>query len=165
MSHHPVTMSTRAVFVAVALAVLQAPVQAAAPAGRYACDGAACTVAVSTDTVLDTATALVWQRTPAPSTSGYTWAAAGTYCQGLTLGGFAVGSWRLPAKLELETLVDDSVYDPAIDTTAFSNTPALAFWSSSPYAGNTGSAWVVYFNDGTSSNPDVSVAYQVRCVR
>ena len=121
MSHHPVTMSTRAVLASVALVFLQAPAQAAAPAGRYT---------IGTDTVLDTATALVWQRAPAPAT--YAWAAAGTYCQGLTLGGFAAGSWRLPAKLELETLVDDSVYNPAIDTTAFPNTAAPIFWSSSP---------------------------------
>ena len=126
---------------------------AAAPAGRYT---------VGTDTVLDTLTHLTWQRGAAPAP--YSWSAAGTYCQTLSLGGFSAG-WRLPAIKELDTLVDDSVSNPAIDSAAFPSTPATYFWSSSPGAYDTSSAWVVYFNDGNTTYGNVTNGHQVRCVR
>jgi hypothetical protein len=39
--------------------------------------------------------------------------------------------WRLPNILVLQSIVDRSVYNPAIDTVAFPNTPASYFWSAS----------------------------------
>jgi hypothetical protein len=129
---------------------------AAAPAGRY-------TVNEQAATVLDNKTGLTWQRA-VPSTS-YTWANAQAYCQGLNLGGFSSG-WRLPTKLELETLVDVRVAPPgpAIDTTAFPATPAEAFWTSSPRAGST-DAWFVFFFDGYTFFDGMDNSLSVRCVR
>jgi len=70
--------------------------------------------------VQDNKTGLTWQRSVPSST--YTWADATSYCQALNLGGFSSG-WRLPAKKELETLVDERVQNQAIDATAFSERP------------------------------------------
>jgi hypothetical protein len=126
-------------------------VWAGAPPGRYT---------VSADTVLDTVTTLTWQRS-APITT-YTWANAGAYCSSLSLSGTG---WRLPTVKELQSLVDISVYAPAIDTVAFPGTPSNYFWSSSPVAGPGGSAWVVPFASGGTDFNAMTYANQVRCVR
>lgn len=124
---------------------------AAAPAGLYT---------VGTDTVLDTATHLTWQRDVGPSA---TWAAAGAYCQGLSRGGFS-SNWRLPTVRELQSIVDESVSSPSIDSGAFPGTPSNYFWSSSPYIGG-GVAFVVYFVFGTVDYKGTSGISNVRCVR
>jgi hypothetical protein len=122
-----------------------------APAGRYTTSGG---------TVYDTKTKLTWQQAVAPGT--YTWAGAKTYCAGLNLVGTG---WRLPTIKELQTIVDDSQANPAIDQTAFPSTPADWFWSSSPLAGSSSVAWGVYFNSGDTDYGDVSYTNYVRCVR
>jgi hypothetical protein len=55
----------------------------------------------------------------------------------------------MPSVKELSSLVDSSVIGPAINGTAFPATPAYNAWASSPYAGDPGSAWIVYFGDGS----------------
>jgi hypothetical protein len=128
--------------------------RAAAPPGRYT---------VNTDTVVDTATGLTWQR--AAASGAYAWDAARSYCAGLSLGGIAAGGWRLPRKLELESIVDFGSYNPAIDPTAFPNTPVNIFWSSSPVVFIGGFAWHVDFNYGSSNYDSMSNnGYSVRCV-
>ena len=129
-------------------------------------------------TVKDTSTGLTWQRVlPAAyagctgrySTSGSVgeacnWEGAKTYCTQLALAG---GGWRLPTKDELVSIADTGRTNPAIDTTAFPNTPGEWFWSSSPYVGPSGGAWSVnfYFVNGFSDNFATGNAYRVRCVR
>ena len=130
---------------------LTASADANAPAGRYTTSGG---------TGYDTKTRLTWQQAVAPGT--YTWAGAKTYCAGLNLGGTG---WRLPTAKELQTIVDDSQTNPAIDTTVFPSTPSDYFWSSSPLAGSSSNAWVVYFDYGHGYNRVVSSPYLVRCVR
>ena len=58
-------------------------------------------------------------------------------------------AWRLPNVKELASIVDRSRSNPAIDTLVFPATPSNAFWSSSPYVGYSGYAWVVYFDGGS----------------
>ena len=135
--------------------------------------------AVSADglTVTDTITGLVWQRDGSGMRAGCngsgglicTWAQAKTYCASLTLGGLS--GWRLPAVKELSTILDLTVVEdptsvsPTIDLAAFPNTPSDYFWTSSPHAGSSGQAWVVYFNSGGSDYYDVAFKYRARCVR
>ncbi|MBI5544659.1 MAG: DUF1566 domain-containing protein [Deltaproteobacteria bacterium] len=127
---------------------------ASAPAGRYA---------VSTDTVYDTATRLTWQR--AVSSTTRSWADSKSYCASLSLAGFSSG-WRLPTVSELETLVDRTTYNPAIDSTAFPGTQSEHFWSSSSTdAAGGGDAWQVYFYGGGSDWHSQSNYYFARCVR
>jgi hypothetical protein len=139
--------------VALAIVAFTKSADANAPAGRYTTTGG---------TVYDTKTKLTWQQAVASGT--YTWAGAKTYCAGLNLGGTG---WRLPTCKELQTIVDDSRTNPAIDTTAFPSTPSDWSWSSSLLAGSFVSpeAWFVYFADGSSSTRDVSNTGYVRCVR
>ena len=55
--------------------------------------------------------------------------------------------WRLPTKEELAGILASSG-SPRIDTAWFPNTQAYAYWSSSPYVGNSDYAWYVDFGDG-----------------
>ena len=138
--------------VAFATVAFTTSAHANAPAGRYT---------TANGTVYDTKTKLTWQQTVASGT--YNWAGAKTYCAGLSLNGTG---WRLPTIKELQTIVDDSRTNPAIDTTAFPSTPADWFWSSSPLAGSSSYAWDVSFDFGFTGYSDVSYNYgNVRCVR
>jgi uncharacterized protein DUF1566 len=128
-------------------------VRAAAPAGRYT---------IANGTVYDTKTRLNWQQ--ASSSSKYSQTDAVTYCSNLGLNG---ATWRLPTMKELITLADLSVAPPGptIDTTAFPNTPAAYFWSSTLYNGTPGEAWSVLFIYGFSYGNTVTDLNFVRCVR
>ncbi|MBP6583516.1 MAG: DUF1566 domain-containing protein [Chromatiaceae bacterium] len=118
------------------------------------------------DIVEDTRTKLQWQR----CSLGQTW--TGATCAGeeriskwAEAQGVAPAGWRLPTKDELASLVYCSTGEPAywktatetcegayasptISITAFPNTPASWFWSSSPYADDSNKAWGVLFNHG-----------------
>lgn len=78
-------------------------------------------------TVRDNKTGLVWQRQAQASSS---WDSANAICKSLSLGAFASG-WRVPTKLELETLVDYRALPstPFIDTIAFPSAPLGVFWT------------------------------------
>jgi hypothetical protein len=131
-----------------------------APAGRYVVTSGGTDAGTGNGTVYDTKTKLTWQQGVAPGT--YTWAGAKAYCAALNLGGTG---WRLPTIKELQTIADDSQTNPSIDTTAFPSTPADWFWSSSPLAGSSSSAWNVSFLIGDTSYNIVSNTDYIRCVR
>ncbi|HEY3354655.1 MAG TPA: DUF1566 domain-containing protein [Polyangia bacterium] len=131
---------------ALALAVRADP---GAPPGRYQ---------VTAETVLDSRTGLTWQRA---SAAHYDFADAKSYCAGLTLAG---GGWRLPTVRELQTIVDEGAYAPAIDGAAFPQTLTLPYWSATPYVPVRG-AWMVDFTEGRVEDHEVSDVMPVRCVR
>ncbi|WP_437568366.1 DUF1566 domain-containing protein [Sorangium sp. So ce542] len=122
---------------------------------------------ISEDTVRDKDTGLTWQR-QVDSTYRTTQNNASAYCESLSLAG--ADGWRLPTVFELQTLVDESRVNPAIDPTAFPETPddvflAHWFWSSSSHALDPGSAWYVDFRDGSVNGYEKDSAHRVRCVR
>lgn len=137
-------------------------------------------------TITDNVTGLVWQKED--DNIARNWAAAGTYCDGLNLGGQA--GWRLPAKKELLTLVDYSIPHPGptINASFFTNTNTssltfatvqpdkVAYWTSTPDANSTvrdatingieNLYWVVGFGGGyVSSSYRADYGGFVRCVR
>jgi hypothetical protein len=62
--------------------------------------------------------------------------------------------WRLPTRAELAALVDDTRTDPAIDPNLFPRVKPNWHWTSTAYAGSSGSAWLVGFDGGyVLSNP------------
>jgi hypothetical protein len=71
----------------------------------------------------------------------------------------------LPTLIELESIVNYGRSAPAIDTTAFPNTPSNYFWSSSLPANNPSAAWVVAFYLGHTNSSPMPTANRVRCVR
>ena len=112
-------------------------------------------------TVTDNVTGLMWQQVVPSAT--YTWANAVAYCPTLALAGHS--SWRLPSRIELESIVDFGQSSPSINGTYFPSTPKDWFWASSPVAGSPSYAWGVYFFNGSASYGVVSGAGYVRCVR
>jgi hypothetical protein len=123
-------------------------------------------------TVTDNSTGLMWQRCSAGQNDDSTcsgdadpgnWADALTYCNNLSLGG--KGDWRLPDIMELESLADDSRYDPAINTAYFPNTLSFHYWSSTTSTDQPYYAIGVFFNYGfVYLNYKNNYPY-VRCVR
>ncbi len=81
-------------------------------------------------TVTDTGTGLMWQQATAPGT--YTWEQALVYCENLDLATHT--DWRLPTAKELDSLTDNTQYNPAINTTYFPDTVASYYWSSTTNA-------------------------------
>ncbi|MGK5092446.1 DUF1566 domain-containing protein [Deltaproteobacteria bacterium TL4] len=112
-------------------------------------------------TITDNVTGLMWQKEDNNST--YTWSAAGTYCDNLSLGGYT--DWTLPNRRQLISIVNVGRYNPAINTTYFLNTKSSYYWSSTTYANDTSYAWYVYFGYGRVNYSNKTSTYYVRCVR
>lgn len=147
----------------------------AAPTPRFTDNG--------NGTVTDRLTGLIWLKNgnctefysgdPNAGTNARPWAAAVTsahqlrsgYC-GLT-DGSTVGSWRLPNRKELASLIDLGQYNPALppDCPLEATTVASSYWSATTYALYPGNAWLVYFYNGDDNVHDKSNDYYVRAVR
>jgi hypothetical protein len=78
-------------------------------------------------------------------------------------GGYS--DWRMPTIKELDSIVDLSRYNPAINTGYFPNTMASFYWSSTTRASYTGYAWNMYFYYGLDNRSTKSSHYYVRAVR
>ncbi|MFZ5698766.1 MAG: DUF1566 domain-containing protein [Pseudomonadota bacterium] len=70
--------------------------------------------------------------------------------------------WRLPTRMELESILDLTRHDPAIDTKRFPDTKSTYYWTSTPCAWNASAVWVVDFGLGYAS---VNHRYNAACVR
>jgi hypothetical protein len=112
------------------------------------------------DVVTDASTGLTWQREA--SAELLPWSDAKLACEALTLAG---GGWRMPSMSELQSLIDESRTDPAINLEAFPATTGEGFWAGTPLAGLATNAWFVSFVDGIAYNALVERPYRVRCVR
>ena len=73
--------------------------------------------------------------------------------------------WRMPTRHELVSIVNFNRVNPAIDTTFFENTLSSVFWSGSPSAADSSSAWGVNFNNGVANYDGRSFSRHVRLVR
>jgi hypothetical protein len=121
--------------------------------------------------VTDTVTALQWQQASISDCSGgdggspsCTYAQAQTYCQTLALGGNT--DWRVPGKIEIESLLDCTVSAvPTINQAAFPSTPAGEFWSASTYVGSATQWTTDFYNCRTYSNHPLVETHLLRCVR
>jgi len=126
-------------------------------------------------TVTDPTTGLTWMR----CSMGQTWDGVNSTCTGTastytfdqanaltgTVTFAGQSDWRLPNIRELQTIVDRSGHNPAIDPTAFPATSASSFWSASANAGSSGMPWLVFFYDGYAYNNVKGYGGQVRLVR
>lgn len=128
-------------------------------------------------TVLHRSTNLTWMRCALgqewtgsdciDSTDGtlkvYAWQSALQAAQEHTFAGHS--DWRLPNFKELESLVEQGCWIPAINLTAFPSAPTGWFWSSSAYAGRSGGAWGVDFGKAYVSGALDGNGNQGRLVR
>jgi Protein of unknown function (DUF1566) len=74
-------------------------------------------------------------------------------------------AWRVPNINELNTLVNKSVRNPAIDASVFPNTAANRYWSASPHETDITQAMIVYFTDGHVAKYHQNNKAYVRLVR
>ena len=73
--------------------------------------------------------------------------------------------WRLPNKNELASIMEERCTAPAINDKIFPNTPAVFFWSSSPYTGLADGAWSLDFGYGSINASVKSGNLHLRLVR
>jgi hypothetical protein len=111
--------------------------------------------------VTDRVTGLMWQRDLDGKLP--TFGQATQMCDALTLGGY--DDWRLPSRIELVSILDNTRTQPSINVTAFPQTPNDWFWTSSLAADNPQAAWYVYFYFGYPKTDLVSNQFSARCVR
>lgn len=114
-------------------------------------------------TVTDTSTGLMWQKATGFGGRTLTWEEAVIYCQVLFLAGY--DDWRLPDRNELQSLVDYTTYDPAVDVNFFPDTRSFRYGSSTSSADNTGHAWSVSFYGGYVDTSSKIADFYVRAVR
>ncbi|MBO4696403.1 MAG: DUF1566 domain-containing protein, partial [Lachnospiraceae bacterium] len=109
--------------------------------------------------VTDSKTGLMWQKEYA---TDITWQDALSYCEDSTYAGYS--DWRLPNKNELLSLFN---YEKSeVPYSYFPDMPSNYFWSSTTYAGNRYSAWLVDFVESSvSTNKSGSYHNNARCVR
>jgi len=104
-------------------------------------------VARDDGTVVDQLNGLQWQSQDDGTNRKF--ADAEKYCKELRLAGFT--DWRLPSEEELLSIVDRSVYKPAIDKKLFPGTRSDFYWSSTPVAEYPDDcAWGVFFSYGST---------------
>jgi len=98
------------------------------------------------DAVLDKETGLVWERSPA-NTSTQGWGTARTVCTARTTG--ARKGWRLPSVHELASLIHPNVPGQTLPSGhPFLNVQSANYWSSTSDVDNPTLAWGVLFVDG-----------------
>lgn len=124
--------------------------------------------------VTDTQTGLIWRRcsegqtwvggTCSGSHTDYTWDNALVHAKSTAI---STGvAWRLPNVKELQTLIQRyGMVNPAVDRSAFPNTPSKSFWTSTPNASNASHAWVVRFGYGYVNSYGHDNRSAVRLVR
>ena len=112
-------------------------------------------------TITDTDTLLMWQQEDDNIARMYELAI--TYCENLVFPPSRYGDWRLPNRRELRSIIDNSQWDPAIDSTAFPNTDSSHYWSST--TATSLQAWSVDFTSGNVIYYDRANSRYVRCVR
>ena len=123
-------------------------------------------------TVTDKVTKLIWKQcseglSSANCTIGsgstHTWQQALQLAENTTFAGHS--DWRLPNIKELSSLAARNCYNPSINATYFPNTPALLFWSSTPYLNNSNYSFPLSFKHGGDNLRQPSIGLRVRLVR
>jgi hypothetical protein len=106
---------------------------------------------------------LVWQDSDDAKLIKKDWKGAKDYCEALVLG--QKDDWRLPNVKELQSIVDISVYKPAIKR-EFKNVSIRGYyWSSTVDISTDGYAWNIDFNYGNTLKDSMLNELYVRCVR
>jgi formylglycine-generating enzyme required for sulfatase activity len=135
---------------------VRSPSNAEAAVGRYKVNAAA-------KTVYDTVTKLTWQRDGTASGWNMNVAAGDSFCSNLVLDGTG---WRLPTIVELQSILDLSKSQVAIDPSAFPDTPTDVWtWSSTKAQNSSSIVWNVHFPSGWSVQYGAESGARVRCVR
>ncbi|MBI5233335.1 MAG: DUF1566 domain-containing protein [Deltaproteobacteria bacterium] len=111
--------------------------------------------------IIDNITGLVWQKED--DNIRRDWQSAGDYCENLALAGNT--DWRLPAVVELNSIMDYGKTFPAIDTFYFPGTEPYLYWTSELWVNHPQWMWIVGFTaGGITPAPYWDISF-TRCVR
>jgi hypothetical protein len=113
------------------------------------------------NSVVDTASKLVWQDNGDVEKKELLYDEAKQYCTVLNLDNRS--TWRLPTVYELQSIVDLTQYDPALQR-GFHFGLSKDYWSVTPYADDKDRAWFVDFKSGSVEHSRRSYDFYVRCV-
>jgi hypothetical protein len=94
------------------------------------------------DTVVDTLSGLMWQKTSAFTGN---WEDALVYCENTDFDGYE--DWRMPNRKELQSLIDYAKSAAPVAYSAFT-VAAESYWTSTTYAKDPTTAWAVNFENG-----------------
>jgi len=114
-------------------------------------------------TWIDPTTGLQWQ---CQSPGKMSWYEAMAYAKTLVLAG--KNDWRLPTISELETLLDRKTLYERVRPIMREDVPfrdERSYWSSTTFAPDTYSAWIIMFDGGYILSYYKTNSYYVRCVR
>lgn len=114
--------------------------------------------------VSDTTTGLMWQQ--GSSAQAMSWQQSLAYCEDMELAGYT--DWRLPNAHELQSIVDNTRYNPSINTDYFPSTASTFYYSSTTKNNSTAKAWTVMFDYGFVDyyfGGTKDTVYYARCVR
>ena len=112
-------------------------------------------------TITDNLTQLVWQKVSNPNL--FTWENALVYAEGLNLA--TASDWRLPNIKELQSLNDETVSNPSVNTTFFPTIGAHNYWSSTSLPNQTTKAWYWSTIFGITTYDNKTNTNFVICVR
>jgi hypothetical protein len=115
----------------------------------------------SDGTITDNLTQLIWQKVTNPS--ALTWEQALAYAEGLSLG--ASSEWRLPNIKELQSLNDETLTNPSVNTDYFSSIGVKNYWSSTSLPNQTTEAWYCNTKFGITTYDLKTNSNYVICVR
>ncbi len=88
-------------------------------------------------TITDHLTNLMWEKLPSSST--YTWEQAISSAENLSLADYS--DWRLPNIKELQSLNDESAFQPSVTMPFFQNLGVAKYWSATSLPNQTAKAW------------------------
>jgi Protein of unknown function (DUF1566) len=138
-------------------ALIASSSSANAPTGRFVIG-----TGTQANSVADTVTGLTWMRAPDVP---MTWPDSLTRCADMSLAGYS--DWRVATIKELHTLIDESRFNPALDTDAFPAVTGGYYWSSTTLPWDSTTAIVIDLNTGGSLTIEDALGYTYRflCVR
>ena len=111
--------------------------------------------------VYDNLTKLTWQKVPNPNM--YSWEAALAFAENLTIG--STSDWRLPNIKELQSISNETLINPSVNTTFFGSIGIKSYWSSTSLASQSVNAWFMNTQFGTTTFGLKTSTNYVICVK
>jgi hypothetical protein len=112
-------------------------------------------------TITDNLTNLIWQKVPYADT--LSWEESLAYADTLSLAG--TNDWRIPNIKELQSINDETLINPSINTLFFAISNGRKFWSSTTLPNQTSKAWYLNAQFGITTHDAKTIKHNIICVK